>query len=63
MSDYAAFLEARRQIGTNDGFKPNWLPDFLFDFQRSLLEWAILKGRAAIFADFGLGTFTRCNWM
>jgi len=54
-NDYAAFLESKRQIGTNDGFKPLWLPDFLFDFQRALLEWAIEKGRDAIFADCGLG--------
>jgi len=37
------------------GFAPLWLPDFLFDFQASVTEWAIRKGRAAIFADCGLG--------
>ncbi len=52
---YAAFLENKAQLGANDGFAPLWLPDFLFDFQRALAEWAILKGRAAIFADCGLG--------
>ena len=52
---YAAFLDRKSQIGRNDGFAPNWLPAFLFDFQRSLVEWAVLKGRAAIFADCGLG--------
>lgn len=26
-----------------------------FDFQRSLIEWATLKGRAAVFADCGMG--------
>jgi hypothetical protein len=31
------------------------MPSFLFDFQRSLVEWSIKKGRAAIFADCGLG--------
>jgi len=31
------------------------MPEFLFDFQAALVEWALRKGRAAIFADCGLG--------
>jgi hypothetical protein len=31
------------------------MPDYLFDFQKSLCEFAVLKGRSAIFADCGLG--------
>jgi hypothetical protein len=31
------------------------MPDFLFDFQRALLDWGIRKGRGAWFADCGLG--------
>lgn len=31
------------------------LPDALFDFQRVLVTWALRRGRAAIFADTGLG--------
>jgi hypothetical protein len=54
-SDYASFLDAKAQLGGDHGFEPVWLPDTLFDFQRSLVEWAIRKGRAAIFADCGLG--------
>ena len=34
---------------------PLWMPGFLFDFQSSLLDWSIRKGRDAIFADCGLG--------
>ena len=41
--------------GEFGGFDPVWMPDFLFDFQSALVEWAIRKGRAAIFADCGLG--------
>lgn len=52
---YAAFLDRRAQIGDGHGFSPVWLPDFLFDFQRTLVEWAILRGSSAIFADCGLG--------
>jgi ribosomal protein L3 len=37
------------------GFAPTQLPSFLFDFQASLVEWALRKGRGGIFADCGLG--------
>ncbi len=53
--DYRAFLEHKAQIGENSGFEPLWIPEFLFDFQKSLVEWSVRKGRAAIFADCGLG--------
>jgi hypothetical protein len=52
---YADFLEQKAQLGPMDGFSPRSLPSFLFDFQASLVEWALRKGRAAIFADCGLG--------
>ncbi len=55
MSDYAAFLERKRQLGGRHGFAPHWMPDFLFDFQSSLVEWATWKGRAAFFCDCGMG--------
>ena len=53
--DYAAFLEAKTQANTGCGFEPLWMPDFLFDFQKHLVEWAIRLGRGAIWADCGLG--------
>lgn len=53
--DYWEFLDRKTQIDGSYGFKPIWLPDFLFDFQRALVEWSLEKGRAAIFADCGLG--------
>lgn len=52
---YAAFLDAKTQAHSDTGFDPVWMPPFLFDFQAALTEWAIRKGRAAIFADCGLG--------
>lgn len=52
---YSDFLDSKTQLGGKSGFDPLWIPDFLFDFQKSLVEWAILKGKAAIFADCGLG--------
>lgn len=53
--DYAAFIERKSQLGEMAGFDPVWIPDFLFDFQKALVEWAVRRGRAAIFADCGLG--------
>jgi len=55
LEHYAAFLETRRQWAQMDGFSPVWIPDFLFDFQKALVEWAVRKGRSALFADCGLG--------
>jgi hypothetical protein len=55
MPTYAEFLDRRTQLGTFDGFDPSYMPDYLFGFQTELVEWAVRKGRAAIFADCGLG--------
>jgi hypothetical protein len=54
-SEYLRFLERKAQAGADSGFDPLWMPDFLFDFQASVVDWAVRKGRAAIFADCGLG--------
>lgn len=54
-NQYAEFLQAKSQLGHGAGFAPVWMPDFLFDFQSSIVEWAIRQGRSAIFADCGLG--------
>lgn len=53
--NYDEFLTRKAQIEGMHGFAPRWLPDFLFDFQAALVDWALRKGRAAIFADCGLG--------
>lgn len=52
---YQDFLATKTQLPSGGGFDPLWMPDFLFDFQKHLVEWATRKGRAAIFADCGLG--------
>jgi len=52
---YNQFLKKKTHLSGNFGFEPVYMPDFLFDFQRYLVEWAMKKGRAAIFADTGLG--------
>ena len=61
--DYDAFLECKAQDTQYHGFDPLWMPDKLFDFQRALVEWSLRKGRAAIFADCGLGkTAMQLTW-
>lgn len=53
--NYQEFLANRLHVGADHGFAPTFLPAFLFDFQSALVDWATRKGRAAIFADCGLG--------
>lgn len=55
MSTYADFIAKKSQSESLSGFTPLWMPEFLFDFQSALTEWAIRKGRAAVFADCGMG--------
>jgi len=52
---YEEFLNVKRQLGDNAGFDPVFMPDILFDFQRSLVEWSLAKGRSAIYSDCGSG--------
>ena len=60
---YEEFLDRKTQVGCNSGFEPLWMPDKLFPFQVALTTWAVMKGRAAVFADCGLGkTFMQLVW-
>ena len=52
---YEKFILNKSQFHDGDGFAVDDLPEFLFDFQKHLVEWALHKGRSAIFADCGLG--------
>lgn len=52
---YSEFLERKLQLDGDFGFEPVFIPDTLFPFQSALVDWAARKGRAAIFADCGLG--------
>lgn len=53
--EYKTFLDNKSQSDSMGGFEPIWMPSFLKDFQSHLTDWAIRKGRAAIFADCGMG--------
>jgi hypothetical protein len=63
MGKYEDFLGKKTQLGSYDGFEGKFWPAGLFDFQQSLVEWALLKGRGALFADTGLGkTLMQLTW-
>lgn len=52
---YDQFIDNKSHLKYSMGFKPYWIPDFLFDFQKALVEWSIETGRNALFEDCGLG--------
>jgi len=54
-TDYQNFLENKRHLLGNFGFKANYIPDIAFDFQKYVIEKAVEKGRTAVFLDTGLG--------
>ena len=63
MSDYQSFLDSKRLTQKPCGFEPVDLNPHLFDFQRDIVKWACRKGRAAIFADCGMGkTIMQLSW-
>jgi len=62
-NEYQSFLQGKRQLAGEFGFDPVFMPDSAFPFQRDLIEWAVIKGRAALFADCGMGkTLMQLAW-
>jgi len=55
--NYAAFLEGKRRqwSGVPIPVDGTFAPSYLYPFQLALTVWALRKGRAALFADTGLG--------
>lgn len=63
MSDYTSFLRSKTSSAIAVGFDPSAINAQLFDFQRAIVEWACKRGRAALFADTGLGkTAMQVEW-
>lgn len=62
---YDEFLQQKDLLTVSTGFTVDRdkLSDKLFDFQRDIVRWALAKGKAAIFADCGLGkTLMQLEW-
>lgn len=53
--NYEEFIRSKSQWNNRCGVDPGELPGWLYDFQAYLVEWALRQGRAAIFADCGMG--------
>lgn len=64
--DYATFLASKKREAPSSGIacEPGAFGDDLFDFQAHIVEWAVRRGRAAIWADTGLGkTRMQVEWL
>ena len=62
---YEIFLQNKSKTDNPHGFHvdSDSLPDVMFAFQTDIVIWALAKGRAAIFADCGLGkTLMQLSW-
>lgn len=65
MRDYQDFLQTKRTIAHSVGIDIplDAIHQRLFPFQKVLVQWALRKGRAALFADTGLGkSFMQVEW-
>jgi DNA modification methylase/superfamily II DNA or RNA helicase len=61
--NYSDFIINKRIIAPTIGREPGDIHPALFPFQRDLTAWAVRKGRAALFADTGLGkTRMQVEW-
>jgi SNF2 family DNA or RNA helicase len=63
--NYNEFLAKKQFIQEMSGFdvELSELNEKLFDFQKTIVKWALKRGKAAIFADTGLGkTFMQVEW-
>jgi len=54
-TSYRDFLCRKKKQHLSTGFTVPDLGSFLYPFQRHIVDWALRKGRACIFADCGLG--------
>lgn len=66
MTDYESFIvhKCTRAVNTESiVLSKNQLCNKLYDFQKDIVRWALAKGRAAVFADCGLGkTAIQLEW-
>ena len=61
--NYQDFLDKKSVMAIVSGHDDDNINHNLFDFQRVIVQWALRRGRAAIFADTGLGkTLMQTSW-
>lgn len=61
--DYDAFITQKTKRFESHGFEPLPLIAPAFDWQAHVIQWAVRKGRAALFEDCGLGkTLQQLEW-
>jgi len=53
--EYSDFIESKKHKTINSGIKPILNIDGMFDFQKYVGEYALLKGRCGVFLDTGMG--------
>lgn len=55
MTTYQEFIESKKHISQDFGINYNYMPSAMFDYQKYVADYAIRKGRCAVFLDTGLG--------
>ena len=57
MIDYSDFLKSKEYIYSDTGFYVDLssMNNKLFDFQKVIVQWALKRGKCALFMDTGLG--------
>lgn len=61
--EYASFLASKNHVAQAAGFDCDEFNACLFGWQCAVVKWAVKRGRAAIFADCGLGkTLMQLEW-
>lgn len=61
--DYSEWLASRSKVAQSESITGAELNPQMFPHQRQLVQWALARGRAAIFADTGLGkTLMQTEW-
>lgn len=61
--NYSDFLASKKLLPASHPIPHDGIHSALFPFQKQVAEFALNKGRAALFLDTGLGkTITQCEW-
>lgn len=63
--DYQQFIEEKTKLHVSSGFQVDVskFSNGMFDYQKDIVKWALLKGKCAVFAECGLGkTFMQLEW-